>query len=50
MRIILYMYVFRGYCLQVIMYSVSAQGVIESITNVHYCYMNLSVFKAMTVK
>ena len=31
---VLYMYVFREYCLQLIMYSVSAQGVVERI--IHY--------------
>ena len=33
-RTILYVYVFREYCLQLIMYSVSAQGVVERIINV----------------
>ena len=35
---ILYEYVFREYCLQLIMYSVSAQGVVERIINVLYYY------------
>ena len=35
---ILYVYVFTEYCLQLIMYSVSARGVVESIINVRYYY------------
>ena len=39
---ILYVYVFREYCLQLIMYAVNAQGSVERIINVryyhrHYC-------------
>ena len=34
----LYGYVFRLYCLQISMYSVSAQGVVECIISVHYYY------------
>ena len=32
------MYVFRQYCLQLIMYSGSAQGVVERVVNVRYYY------------
>ena len=35
---ILYVYVFREYCLQLTMYSVCTQGVTERIINVHYNY------------
>ena len=34
----LYVYVFREYCLQLIMYSVGTQGVVERIINVLYYY------------
>ena len=35
---ILYVYVFTEYCLQLILYSVSAHGVVKHIINVHYHY------------
>ena len=33
------MYVFREYCFQLMMYFVSAEGVVERIINVHYYYL-----------
>ena len=35
---ILYVYVFREYCFQLIVYSGSAQGVVERVMNVRYYY------------
>ena len=35
---ILYVYVFREYCFQLIVYSGSTQGVVERVINVRYYY------------
>ena len=34
----MYVYVFKDYCLQVILYSVNAQGIVERIINARYHY------------
>ena len=42
----MYVYVFREYCLQLVMYSGSAQGVVERVINVRYYHYHQLLYAA----